>query len=190
MCVWGGSQDGQYVRRCTWPTTAADISAADTLGQVTKPGPFPEFSAGDHEVKVAVEYDGPSHFLSSGAPMGSTLIKRRHLQVGPQASSCFPCQVYQHNPYWHLSNFCTHITCFLPLQLLGYFVVPLPYFEWVVVRKLPPDERRNYLRQRLPVMKKAWGLKSVLKRIQDSPKLLQVTQVLPTHYYQLIILVE
>ena len=102
MGVGSGSQDGQYVRRCTWPTTAADISAAETLGLVTKPGPFSEFSAGDTEVKVAVEYDGPSHFLSSGAPMrpdGSTLIKRRHLQVGPRASSCFPCQIYQHNPY-------------------------------------------------------------------------------------------
>ena len=93
MGVGGGSQDGQYVRRCTWPTTSADISAADTLGLVTKPDPFSEFSAGDNEVKVAVEYDGPSHFLSSGAPpiysnktppfaSGSTLIKRRHLQVG------------------------------------------------------------------------------------------------------------
>jgi len=100
MGVGGGSYDGQYVRRSsTWPTTAADISEAYTLGQVTKAGPFSEFSAGDNEVRVAVEYDGPSHFLSSGAPMGSTLIKRRHLQVGPRASSCFPCQIYQHNPY-------------------------------------------------------------------------------------------
>ena len=93
MGVGGGSQDGQYVRRRTWPTAAADISAAGTLGQVTNAGPFSECSAGDHEVKVAVEYDGPSHFLSSGAPpiyshktppfaSGSTLIKRRHLQVG------------------------------------------------------------------------------------------------------------
>jgi len=98
MGVGGGSQDGQYVRRCT-STTSADISAADTRGLVTKPSPFSDFSAGDNEVKLAVEYDGPSHFLSSGAPMGSTLIKRRHLQVGPRASSCFPCQIYQHNPY-------------------------------------------------------------------------------------------
>jgi hypothetical protein len=28
-----------------------------------------------------VEYDGPSHFLASGAPSGATLLKRRHLQL-------------------------------------------------------------------------------------------------------------
>jgi hypothetical protein len=29
----------------------------------------------------AVEFDGPSHFLASGAPKGATLLKRRHLQL-------------------------------------------------------------------------------------------------------------
>jgi hypothetical protein len=29
----------------------------------------------------AVEYDGPSHFLTSRAPTGATLLKRRHLQL-------------------------------------------------------------------------------------------------------------
>jgi hypothetical protein len=29
----------------------------------------------------AVEFDGPSHFLASGAPTGATLLKRRHLQL-------------------------------------------------------------------------------------------------------------
>ena len=29
----------------------------------------------------AVEFDGPSHFLSSGAPTGATLLKRRHLRL-------------------------------------------------------------------------------------------------------------
>ena len=29
----------------------------------------------------AVEFDGPSHFLASGAPSGATLLKRRHLQL-------------------------------------------------------------------------------------------------------------
>ena len=29
----------------------------------------------------AVEYDGPKHFLASGAPTGATLLKRRHLHV-------------------------------------------------------------------------------------------------------------
>ena len=28
-----------------------------------------------------MEFDGPSHFLSSGAPSGATLLKRRHLQL-------------------------------------------------------------------------------------------------------------
>jgi hypothetical protein len=29
----------------------------------------------------AVEFDGPSHFLASGAPTGATLLKQRHLQL-------------------------------------------------------------------------------------------------------------
>jgi hypothetical protein len=29
----------------------------------------------------AVEFDGPSHFLASGAPTGATLLKRRHLEL-------------------------------------------------------------------------------------------------------------
>jgi hypothetical protein len=29
----------------------------------------------------AVEYDGPKHFLASGAPTGATLLKRRHLEL-------------------------------------------------------------------------------------------------------------
>jgi len=29
----------------------------------------------------AVEFDGPAHFLASGAPNGATLLKRRHLQL-------------------------------------------------------------------------------------------------------------
>jgi hypothetical protein len=29
----------------------------------------------------AVEFDGPSHFLETGAPTGATLLKRRHLQL-------------------------------------------------------------------------------------------------------------
>ena len=29
----------------------------------------------------AVEFDGPSHFLTSRAPTGATLLKRRHLQL-------------------------------------------------------------------------------------------------------------
>jgi hypothetical protein len=29
----------------------------------------------------ALEFDGPSHFLASGAPTGATLLKRRHLEV-------------------------------------------------------------------------------------------------------------
>ena len=29
----------------------------------------------------AVEFDGPSHFLASGAPTGATLLKRRYLQL-------------------------------------------------------------------------------------------------------------
>jgi len=32
-------------------------------------------------VALAVEFDGPSHFLASGAPTGATLLKRRHLQL-------------------------------------------------------------------------------------------------------------
>ena len=29
----------------------------------------------------AVEFDGPLHFLASGAPTGGTLLKRRHLEI-------------------------------------------------------------------------------------------------------------
>ena len=29
----------------------------------------------------AVEFDGPSHFLTSRAPTGATLLKRRHLEL-------------------------------------------------------------------------------------------------------------
>jgi hypothetical protein len=40
----------------------------------------------------AVEFDGPSHFLASGAPTGATLLKRRHLtQLGHTLVSV---------PYW------------------------------------------------------------------------------------------
>jgi hypothetical protein len=40
----------------------------------------------------AVEFDGPSHFLASGAPTGATLLKRRHLaRVGHNLVSV---------PYW------------------------------------------------------------------------------------------
>ena len=30
---------------------------------------------------LAVEFDGPLHFLASRAPTGATLLKRRHLQL-------------------------------------------------------------------------------------------------------------
>ena len=35
----------------------------------------------DSSLGWAEEVDGPSHFLASGAPMGSTLLRRRHLQL-------------------------------------------------------------------------------------------------------------
>ena len=37
----------------------------------------------------AVEFDGPSHFLTSRAPTGATLLKRRHLGLlGTPSSPC------------------------------------------------------------------------------------------------------
>ena len=59
----------------------------------------------------AVEFDGPSHFLPSGAPIGATLLKRRHL------------------------------------QLLGYALVSVPYWEWD--RCNGEREREQYLRDKL-----------------------------------------
>jgi hypothetical protein len=59
----------------------------------------------------AVEFDGPSHFLASGAPVGATLLKRRHL------------------------------------QLLGYALVSVPYWEWD--RCNGAREREQYLRDKL-----------------------------------------
>jgi len=41
----------------------------------------------------AVEVDGPSHFLTSRAPTGSTLLKRRHLELLGHALSVTV-------PYW------------------------------------------------------------------------------------------
>jgi len=59
----------------------------------------------------AVEFDGPSHFLASRAPKGSTLLKRRHL------------------------------------QLLGYALVCLPYWEWAACRGA--REKEQYLMSKL-----------------------------------------
>jgi hypothetical protein len=39
----------------------------------------------------AVEFDGPSHFLASGAPTGATLLKRWHLDVLGHALVSVPC---------------------------------------------------------------------------------------------------
>jgi hypothetical protein len=39
----------------------------------------------------AVEFDGPSHFLTSRAPTGATLLKRRHLQLLGHALVTVPC---------------------------------------------------------------------------------------------------
>jgi hypothetical protein len=39
----------------------------------------------------AVEFDGPSHFLASGAPTGATLLKRWHLHVLGHALVSVPC---------------------------------------------------------------------------------------------------
>ena len=55
-----------------------------------------------------MEFDGPSHFLSSRAPTGATLLKRRHL------------------------------------QLLGYVLVSVPYWEWDACKG--QVEREQYLR--------------------------------------------
>ena len=44
----------------------------------------------------AVEFDGPSHFLASGAPTGATLLKRRHLQLLGHALVSVP--------YWEWSE--------------------------------------------------------------------------------------
>ena len=59
----------------------------------------------------AVEFDGPTHFLTCMLPVGGTLMKRRHL------------------------------------ELLGYTVVSLPFWEWG--RLTGSDERKKYLRGKL-----------------------------------------
>jgi hypothetical protein len=61
----------------------------------------------------AVEFDGPSHFLTSRLPVGGTLMKRRHL------------------------------------ELLGYSVVSLPFWEWAHLSG--SDERKEYLRGKLHI---------------------------------------
>jgi hypothetical protein len=61
----------------------------------------------------AVEFDGPSHFLTCRLPVGGTLMKRRHL------------------------------------ELLGYTVVSLPFWEWD--RLTGSDERKEYLRGKLHI---------------------------------------
>ncbi len=61
----------------------------------------------------AVEYDGPSHFLTCRLPVGGTLMKRRHL------------------------------------ELLGYTVVSLPFWEWDQLTG--SDERKEYLRGKLHI---------------------------------------
>jgi hypothetical protein len=61
----------------------------------------------------AVEFDGPSHFLACRSPVGSTLMKRRHL------------------------------------DLLGYTVVSLPFWEWDQLTG--SDERKEYLRGKLHI---------------------------------------
>jgi hypothetical protein len=62
----------------------------------------------------AVEFDGPSHFLSCRLPVGGTLMKRRHL------------------------------------ELLGYTVVSLPFWEWDQLTG--SDERKEYLRGKLHIL--------------------------------------
>jgi hypothetical protein len=44
----------------------------------------------------SVEFDGPSHFLASGAPTGATLLKRRHLRLLGHALVSVP--------YWEWSG--------------------------------------------------------------------------------------
>ena len=44
----------------------------------------------------AVDFDGPSHFLESGAPTGATLLKRRHLELLGHALVSVP--------YWEWSG--------------------------------------------------------------------------------------
>jgi hypothetical protein len=61
----------------------------------------------------AVEFDGPSHFLTCRLPVGGTLMKRRHL------------------------------------ELLGYTVVSLPFWEWEELTG--SDERKEYLRGKLHI---------------------------------------
>jgi hypothetical protein len=61
----------------------------------------------------AVEFDGPSHFLTCRLPVGGTLMKRRHL------------------------------------ELLGYTVVSLPFWEWGQLTG--SDERKEYLRGKLHI---------------------------------------
>jgi hypothetical protein len=60
----------------------------------------------------AVEFDGPSHFLTSRLPVGGTLMKRRHL------------------------------------ELLGYTVVSLPFWEW---DQLTGSDEKEYLRGKLHI---------------------------------------
>jgi hypothetical protein len=64
----------------------------------------------------AVEFDGPSHFLTCQLPVGGTLMKRRHL------------------------------------ELLGYTVVRLPFWEWDQLTGSDElSERKEYLRGKLHI---------------------------------------
>jgi hypothetical protein len=65
------------------------------------------------EAGWAVEFDGPSHFLTCRLPVGGTLMKRRHL------------------------------------ELLGYNVVSLPFWEWDQLTG--SNERKEYLRGKLHI---------------------------------------
>jgi hypothetical protein len=72
-----------------------------------------DMSSKGADVGWAVEFDGPSHFLTCRLPVGGTLMKRRHL------------------------------------ELLGYTVVSLPFWEWDQLTG--SDERKEYLRGKLHI---------------------------------------
>ena len=59
--------------RCPKSGYSIDMRVQDKRPQGT--------SASDFGPGWAIEYDGPSHFLSCKAPTGATLIKRRHLEL-------------------------------------------------------------------------------------------------------------
>jgi hypothetical protein len=89
--------------RCPKSGYSIDMRVQDKRPQGT--------TQGDFGIGWPIDFDGPSHFLACKTPTGTTLIKRRYL------------------------------------DLLGYILVSVPYWEWDGLSGM--EERRKYLEGKL-----------------------------------------